>query len=83
VGVVIARVRSKVRFASAQANVSTRSSTNFGMVVWSRMFSAMTWFVAMTGMPRCFAMRASPRPITMWDWMCTTSGCTASSTFRA
>ncbi len=52
VGVVTARVSANVRAASAQANFSTMSSMNLGIVVWSRMFSAITWFVAITGMPR-------------------------------
>ena len=44
--------------------------------VKSTMLSAMTWLVAMIGMPRSWAIRASPRPTMMCDWMCTTSGCT-------
>ncbi len=37
----------------------------------------------MIGMPRLRASRASPRPMMMCDWMCTTSGFTVSSTRRA
>ena len=83
VGVVTARDMSNVRLASSHASFTTILSRTGGRVVKSMMFSAITWFVATTGMPRWCAMRVSPRPITMCDWLCTTSGCTASSTFRA
>ena len=83
VGVVTARVMSKVRLASAHAYFTSTSLRACGSVVKSTTFSAITWFVAMIGMPRLRASRARPRPITMCDWMCTTSGLTSSSTRRA
>ncbi len=83
VGVVTARIMSNVRFPSAQASLTTNLSSTGGSVVKSTTFSAMTWFVAIIGMPRLRASRARPRPITMWDWMCTTSGWNSSSTLRA
>ena len=82
VGVVTARVMPNVRFASAQASLTTTLSSSGGSVVKSRMFSAITWFVATIGMPRLCVSRASPRPRLMCDWMCTTSGFTELSTLR-
>ena len=46
----------------------------FGKMLWSTMLSAITWLVAMIGMPRSRAIRVRPRPTMMCDWMCTTSG---------
>ena len=83
VGVVTARVMSKVRLASAHANFTSTLLSACGSVVKSTTFSAITWFVAMIGMPRLRASRVRPRPMMMWDWMCTTSGLTESSTRRA
>ena len=78
VGVVTARVIRNVRLASAHAHFTSNRSIHAGRVVWSRMFSGMTWFVATTGMSLATASRVRPRPIRMCDWMCTTSGRTES-----
>jgi hypothetical protein len=83
VGVVTARVMSNVRLASSHASLMAYRVHEAGRIVKSRTFSAITWLVATTGMPRWRAMRVSPRPMTMCDWMCTTSGLTRSSTRRA
>ena len=83
VGVVTARVMSNVRLASAHASFTSTLFSACGSVVKSTTFSAMTWFVAMIGMPRLRASRVRPRPMMMCDWMCTTSGLTESSTRRA
>lgn len=67
-------------FHDVRTNQSFHDS---GIVAKSRIFSAITWFVPTMRMLRLVASRARPRPITMWDWKCTTSGFTASSTLRA
>ncbi len=46
-------------------------------VCWS-MFTGMKWLVPMMRIPRFSASMLRPRPVTMCDWKCTTSGWTAS-----
>jgi hypothetical protein len=69
VGVVTARVISNVRLASSQASLRMKRVSVFGKMLWSTMLSAITWLVATIGMPRSRAIRVSPRPTMMCDWM--------------
>jgi histidine ammonia-lyase len=79
---VTARVIANVRFASSHASFTTTLSSTGGSVVKSTTFSAITWLVAMSGMPRLWVSRARPRPRLMCDWMWTTSGLMRSRTLR-
>ncbi|KQQ27620.1 hypothetical protein ASF54_02190 [Frondihabitans sp. Leaf304] len=75
VGVVIAWQCWYVFAASCHARRVIQSSSLRGIGgVCSMRFSGMKWFVAITRMPRSFAIVVSPRPMMMCDWMCTTSG---------
>lgn len=80
VGVVIASASRYVFAASAHATLRAIGVVRLPNGVYSSRFSGMKWFVPMIRMPRSCASRATPRPTTMWDWMCTTSGCRASMT---
>ena len=79
VGVVTRSASLKVRAAAAHAIRVSVGLNHFGITaVYSSRFSGMKWLVAMTRMPRLRPSIAMPRPTTMWDWKCTTSGLTAS-----
>ena len=78
VGVVSAAALRYSRVQSFQASQVISGQVNFGNGVCSMRFSGMKWFVATTRMPRFVGLGGEPRPTSMCDCMCDTSGWTSS-----